>query len=151
MNWWICFILAVASLAGSAVMAVQAARKPRKSGAARPMNILFAGVLVTTFISMLPLYREIIGETAEHGLKTVLFSLHNTFQFFTIDADKDIILNSIHSPSPVLNNAYAVLLSLDSCVTICGLPFLKVNKAPSSPPPSRTHNSYLPSPSMSSN
>ena len=113
MNWWICFILAVASLAGSAVMAVQAARKPRKSGTARPMNILFAGVLVTTFISMLPLYREIIGETAEHGLKTVLFSLHNTFQFFTIDADKDIILNSIHSPSPVLNNAYAVLLSLE--------------------------------------
>ena len=45
-------------------------------------------------------------------LKTIAFSIHNTFQIFTIDTDKNIILEGIAAPQDWLPAVYSAYLSV---------------------------------------
>ncbi len=114
MDWMICFFIAISVLALAVFIAVALGIGKYKRGRVlSPLNVLFAGLFISVFVSLLPLYKEIIGpEAYESRLKAVAFSLHNTYQIFTIDSDHSIILENIVCKEQWLANAYSVYLSV---------------------------------------
>ena len=113
MDWLICFTLAILMIAASVAAAVRANHTHR--GDKRFLStfqILFAGVFCSAFVCLLPVYGQVNGDSSASVLKTVLASLHTTFQVFTIDVDSEGILESIRAQSPALRSLYSVYLSI---------------------------------------
>ncbi len=114
MIWTVCFTLAVVVVAAAAAVAiVLGAGKYKRGRVLTPFNVLFGGLFISVMLMLAPIYGEIIETPEFHPLKVFLFSLHNAFQIFTIDADKEIILNNIHSASSALNAVYSAVLSVE--------------------------------------
>ena len=112
-NWFLSFVISIIALACSIIFAIcVGAGKYKRGRVLTPFNIVFGGVFISVFICLLPIYNSILSETTNSVLKTIAFSLHNTFQIFTIDADKDIILESIACPQAWLSAAYLAYLSV---------------------------------------
>lgn len=112
-NWFLSFVISIIALACSIIFAIfVGAGKYKRGRVLTPFNIMFGGVFISVFICLLPIYNSILSETTNSVLKTIAFSLHNTFQIFTIDADKDIILESIACPQAWLSAAYSAYLSV---------------------------------------
>lgn len=113
MEWTICFIISMTVLAAAIAFAVIVSAGKYKSGRAlTPFNIVFGGLFLSVFVCMLPVYGNILDGVTDTPLKTVLFSLHNTFQIFTIDADREIIVENISCSDHWLSSAYSVYLSI---------------------------------------
>ncbi|MBQ1847680.1 MAG: hypothetical protein II135_06735 [Clostridia bacterium] len=112
MKWIIWFTVAAALFVCTAVYALLTAIGKYKRGRVlTPFNIMFFGLFVSSAISLIPIYGEVLKDTSLHVMKTVLFALHHTFQMFTLDADKDVILNNINCDSPALQAIYSGFLS----------------------------------------
>ncbi len=113
MNWFLCLSLSFLTLAASIVLASTVSVGRYKRGRImKPVNILFGGVFIAVFIAMLPIYSGIMAGTMYSVLKTIAFSLHNTFQIFTIDAERDVILERVTCSSARLAAVYAAYLSV---------------------------------------
>lgn len=111
-KWFLCFFAAMAVLAGSIILSVmKAIGKYKRGRILTPFNLLFVGVFLSLSISLIPIYTDIVGEAPVSVLKTVMFSLHHTFQMFTIDADREFILDSINCGG-VLQILYSAYLSV---------------------------------------
>lgn len=112
-NWFLSFAISLIALISAIVFAVVvAAGKYKRGRVLTPFNIVFGGVFISVFICLLPIYNSILANTTSSLLKTIAFSLHNTFQIFTIDADRDIIIESIACPEAWLSAAYSAYLSV---------------------------------------
>lgn len=112
MSWLWCLGGSVIALVLSVAFAVVRASKYKRGGVLTPFNIVFGGVFVAVFACLLPIYDGILADTAGGSLKTIAFSLHNTLQIFTINAERDIILEGISCPEAWLSAVYSVYLSL---------------------------------------
>lgn len=112
MDWIICLVTAILLLVFSIGSAVCLSRSHTKRRLLKPLNIILAGAFLASLILHLPVfYNPAEGETP--GLfKTLMMGLHSTFQVFTIDSDRGIILESIHCPAPWLDGIYSGLLSI---------------------------------------
>ena len=113
-SWFWSFIISIIALACSIIFAIFVGAGKYKRGRVvlTPFNIVFGGVFISIFICLLPIYNSILSETTNSVLKAIMFSLHSTFQFFTISADKAIILESIACPQPWLSALYSAYLSV---------------------------------------
>lgn len=113
MNWYLGFaaVLCILSAAAAAAIAISLG-KHRGSRVLTLFNIVFAGVFLSVFVCLLPIYSEILSDTTDRTLKTIAFSLHNTFQAFTIDTDREIIMESIRCPKEWLSAFYSAYLSV---------------------------------------
>ena len=112
--WTFCYFLSVGIIAAAAAFAIAlAAGKYRRGRVFTPFNVMFGGLFLAVVVCLLPIYAGIVGETPFQRLKVLAFSLHNAFQIFTIDADKEIILDSIRTPYAWLTALYAATLSVE--------------------------------------
>ncbi len=114
MHWLFYYVLSLLVLVSAIVFAVAVSVGRYKRGRVlTPFNIVFGGVFLAVFVCLLPIFSGIL---ADHGmysvLKTVAFSLHNTFQIFTIDADRGIILENITCREAGLAAVYSAYLSV---------------------------------------
>lgn len=113
MDWLIGLIVSAAVLLAAIVMAVLlAAGKYKRGRLATPFNVLFGGLFVSVFIGLLPIYSSMFSGDAYAALKTTMFSLHNAFQIFTIDADRSLIIENIACPDKLLSAVYSAYLSV---------------------------------------
>lgn len=112
MDWMIGFIISILALLSAIVTAVfLGVGKYKRGRICTPFNVLFGGLFVSAFICMLPIYNGIFRDDSYNVLKTILFSLHNTLQIFTINADRSLILENINCPVDWLSAVYSVYFS----------------------------------------
>ena len=115
MKWYVFFFLSVAVIAAAGILAARiAAGKYKRGRVLTPINVLFGGLFISVLLGMCPVDAGRLGGVSGFwdALRVVMFSLHNTFQIFTIDADKDLILNDVLCKG-VLHTAYTALLSVE--------------------------------------
>ena len=113
MSWFWCFLISMISLVLTAIFAVFVSIGKYKRGRVlTPFNIAFGGVFISVFICLLPIYSVELAKTTTSVFHIVVFSLHNTFQIFTLDTDRNVILESIACPEKWLSAAYSVYLSI---------------------------------------
>ena len=114
MSWTSCAIVAVLILLASITVSVRNTREHK--GDKRFLSafqLLFVGIFFSVFVCLLPILHQIReGSPLERGVTTVLSSLHMTFQVFTFDVDREMILENIRSGSDVLNTLYSFYLSV---------------------------------------
>lgn len=73
-----------------------------KGGAVRrlsPFHILFAGVFISVFICFVPIYTGVLSAEqlkVPSVIEIISLSLHSTLQVFTIDIDREIVLERIN-------------------------------------------------------
>lgn len=112
MIWRYCFFFSIVSLFFFVLLALFSGLiLKRKSDVFTPFKLMFAGVFVSVFSCLLPVYNSVLSTQSSPLLKTVLFSLHNTFQIFTIDADRGI-MDDVRCSDPRLAAAYTAFLSV---------------------------------------
>lgn len=113
MDWFLCFVISIIVLVFSVVFAVFLGYgKYHRGRVITPFNIVFGGVFISVFICLLPIYSSILFGTTNSFLKTVVFSLYNTLQLFTINAERSIILENIDCPQTWLSAVYSVYISI---------------------------------------
>ena len=117
MKWIICFSISMAIFAAAIIYAIlKAVGKYKRGRILTPFNVLFFGIFLSSFTAVIPIYGEIISQGADNAFiriwETFTFSLHHTFQLFTLDVDRDIILNNINCDRPVLKALYSFALSV---------------------------------------
>ncbi len=113
MRWYLGFSIAMLVLAAATAAAIASSRSTRvRRRTLKPFHYVFGGVFLSVFILMLPIYSELLAGTSSRWLKTVAFSLHNTFQAFTIDTDREIILEGVRCPAAWLDALYSACLSV---------------------------------------
>lgn len=113
MSWTVCFISSSAVLLIAVFVAIVKNIGKHKSGRIfTPFNIIFAGVFISAFISVLPINMKMLSEVSDSAVETALFSLHTALQIFTLGADKSIILENISCSYDRLASAYSVYLSI---------------------------------------
>ena len=79
MNWLLCFIILLLMLVSATAFAsVVAVGKYKRGRVLTPFNIVFGGVFLSVFISLLPIYSDMLSSSAGSVLKVIAFSLHNT-------------------------------------------------------------------------
>lgn len=106
----ICFYLAMAVAAASAITAFIIGVK--KGGGSRwlsPIKILFFGVFAASFLLHLPVIVKMQGLAAPR-FSSVFLSLHSTFQIFTIDSDRSLIIDELSGMN--MENAYRTAMSV---------------------------------------
>ena len=111
MIWSICFFAALAVLVLCGVL-LGLIRKGRiaASGAFRPFNILFAGVVVAAIIIFIPICSS---HPHEGGFfVTLLLSLHNMLRLFVIDGELTFMVDALAGIPEWLNIPYFLLSSL---------------------------------------
>lgn len=112
MNWLGFFLAAMIVLAAAVFCAVlMQTKKDRRGKLLTPIKMLFGGMFLATLLVFCPVYRQTIGEDDFAGLKAVLLALHNTFQVFTLDSDRAVVLEMIQCEPEWLKEAYTVLIS----------------------------------------
>lgn len=113
MGWMTGLVISVLVLLVAIVIAILLGTGKYKRGRiCTPFNVFFGGMFVSVFICMLPIYHGILSNDSYNILKTIMFSLHNTFQVFTIDADRDLILGGITSSREWISAIYSAYLSV---------------------------------------
>lgn len=112
MSWIICFVLSLCILAVGIYFAVSISQGRSRSGKViEPMHALMAGFFISVIVLSLPIYGDIIGDDPLKVLKTVAFSLHNTLQVFTLDADRSLI-DSVNCPVEWFSSIYSGWLTI---------------------------------------
>ena len=86
--FWIAVIVLLASCAGAYYVSVRA-KKSRQM--ITPVNVLFAGVLFTSFALFLPAYWIDLDGDAVQWLKAPLLALYSAIRLFAFDSDYDMI------------------------------------------------------------
>ena len=113
MEWLLSFAISLLVLIAAIVFAViVSVGKYKRGRVLTPFNIVFGGVFISVFICLLPIYNGILADTTDSVLKTVIFSLHTTLQVFTINADREIIMEGIACPQQWLSASYSAYLSV---------------------------------------
>ena len=113
MIWTICFAISLSIAAIAIALSIfLAAAKRRGDRLFTPINILLGGVFVSVFVSVLPIYAEETADVSFSVIKTILFSLHSTFQIFTINADRGMITERLITGSEPLTAAYSVYMTV---------------------------------------
>ena len=113
MNWYICIAVSLVTLISAIVLAILVSKGKYKRGRViTPFNLIFGGVFISGFACLLPVYNGMLAGTSGRILKTISFSLHNTFQIFTIDAERDIILEKVNCPQAWVFSVYSAYLSV---------------------------------------
>jgi len=98
MEWLFCFLISVCILLLAIIFAVSVYFGKYKRGRfTTPFRIVFAGVFISVFICLLPINYNILLDVNNSLFKTFLFSIQNTLQVFSLDADNEIIRNNISS------------------------------------------------------
>ena len=88
----ICFWIAVAVLLFTCVAAYRVSVRAKKSRQMiTPLNVLFAGVLVTSVLLFLPAYWIDQEGDMFHPIKAFLLSLYSAIRLFAFDSDYDMI------------------------------------------------------------
>jgi len=114
MNWLVCLIVALVFFAASIVTAIMINRKThmKSNRFITPFNTVFAGLFVTTFVLMIPVYNAICSGAQLQSLKTILFAIQGTFQVFTIDADSTLIIENINESVGAIAPVYSAIVSI---------------------------------------
>ena len=86
--FWIAVVMLLAACAAAYHISVRAKRSRQMI---TPLNVLFAGVLVTAVLLFLPAYWIDLEGDAFQGLKAVLLSLYSGIRLFAFDSDYDMI------------------------------------------------------------
>lgn len=113
MTWLVGLIISILILLAAVATAVLLGMgKYKRRQIFTPFNVLFGGLFISVFICMLPIYNDILQYDSYNILKTIMLSLHNTFQIFTIDSDRSLILENITCPIEWLSAVYSAYLSI---------------------------------------
>ncbi len=113
MIWIACLIIAALFIAVSVIIAIAMSHRHTVQGnIVTPFNTVFFGLFVAAFVLMLPVYNVICEGLQSSWFKAVLFSLHGTFQIFTVDADSAIIAENITAETSVIAPLYSAVLSV---------------------------------------
>ena len=114
MEWIICFFVALALLVVSVICATRSGRFAQRvmRTIRSPINILFAGVLLSSVVIFLPIYAHIYATNPVHWIQAVLLSIHNVLRLFVIDGEMDFILQNIGSLPDWLYTPYFLLSAL---------------------------------------
>lgn len=107
----ICFWLAVLTFGISCAAAWYVGSRPNKSRQVlSPLNVLFAGVLLTTILLFLPAYWLHVEEDCFRGLKALLLSLYSAIRAFAFDSDYELIPELIQGPLASVYLAFATVV-----------------------------------------
>ena len=110
---WIAFlIISLALLAGAITAAFIIGLGKYKVGRVMtPLNALLIGAFLSLFFMLLPVYINMPKEYSVTTLKAIFLSLHNTFQTFTLNNDKDVILEHVRITNQSLFSVFSSYLS----------------------------------------
>ena len=95
MAWTGHFYIACAIIAATAFLSLPGGEKRfRLLGLKRkpdlsPLHFCMIGVYLSAVARLLPVYLQDLAEEADHSVRAVISSLHQAFQMFTLDADRD--------------------------------------------------------------
>lgn len=107
----ICFWIAVVLLGVSIGGAIDCNHRPHKNREMlTPLNVLFAGVLVTAIVLFLPAYWIDLEGDPVQPLKAVLLSLYSAIRLFAFDSDYDMIQTLITGDIAPAYTAFATLV-----------------------------------------
>ena len=110
--WIVCFLLSILILTSVSAAAVFIGGKDYKPGRFfTPFRLFYAAVLISVFICILPVY-TVTDEFPGHVWDGVLFTLHHTLQVFTLDADRNAILEAIANAPHWITGLYSGYMSL---------------------------------------
>ncbi len=76
-----------------------------------PFNALFVGVFLSVFTALIPALNETLHEYSSNAFRVILFSLHETMQVFTINVDRQIILEHARDLHHTAGSLYSTYLS----------------------------------------
>lgn len=118
MLWTICLILGIIIAAGAAFYAAYIARNKRsRIRGLRPIHVLIGGCFLAAVTLQIPVLRYEAEQAGGDVLKGIILSLHSTLQIFTLNSDRNIILESIGLARPRMSAMYSTLLGLLFTVT----------------------------------
>ena len=113
MSWGFFLGLSAAVFILSLVVSVSLLiRKYESKRLISPFNTLFVGVLVSVLIALIPVQDEILREYSSGFLRVILSAFHETMQVFTINIDRDLLLENIKCTNEVIQSAYTSYLSI---------------------------------------
>ena len=102
--WAICFFVSLAVLLVSVILAIRAhSRRSRRLRKVNPFHLLIAGLLIAALVCLIPINNCHMGDGGSAPFRSFLFSLHDTFQIFTVDSDTETISKDIKCPLPWLS------------------------------------------------
>lgn len=107
--WTVCFCLSVACVIASVVLPVVLGGSQQIKGKKGNLfNFMFAGVVAAAFFLFLPIHGVSAEATAAGGFQTVLLSLFNSMQIFTIGTEFGLVRDSMEFCPDLLDTAYQV-------------------------------------------
>ncbi len=111
MIWNICFIISPLIILVSVLYALAVARNYKSDRVLTPFYIIFAGVFLSVFIGLIPMFSSMLAEESGFILKLCVFDILQTIQVFTVNVGADLILDNISNASSSLSGAYSMYMS----------------------------------------
>lgn len=113
MDWTIFFIISVACLLLSVILAVIRGKSKYKSGRILdPFNILFAGVILSAVALFIPICLNTFKESECGIFETFLMAVYNMLRLFIVDGEFEFITNNISALPAWLFRGYSILSSV---------------------------------------
>ena len=110
--WIVCFFAALGIVLASVCLVVHLLRRYKRGRVLTPLNMAFAGVLLSSFILFIPIYIHTM-ESEHYGVfEAVLLSVHNMIRLFIVDGEFSIVTQNIAGLEPWLYSCYCVLFSI---------------------------------------
>lgn len=110
--WIVCFFAALGIALAAVVLMVQLLRRYKRGRVLTPLNVAFAGILLSSVILFIPIYIHTM-ETEHYGaFEAVLLSVHNMIRLFIVDGEFSVVTQNIAGLQPWLYSAYCVLFSI---------------------------------------
>ena len=108
MIWNVCFIASILVLCITFLQAFIF----NKSRSLNSYYLVFIGVFVAVFISLIPVYSIMLLDDTGYLLKLIVFDFLQTIRIFTINIEADIIIESITSNSTNINEIYSIYMTI---------------------------------------
>lgn len=108
MLWTVFFILAVAILLAAIIVSLWLKRTKTQKGIVTPLNCMLAGCFLSAFLLFVPIYYNDLVRKEFSVLKTLLLSLLDTINLFTVNVDSSIVSEGVGAAPAWLSGYYSV-------------------------------------------
>jgi len=114
MNIWTYVLIPGAILAITVIAAAISAASKHRDKVMSPINIMFVGVFLASFLVFCPVYaNEFRGDIrGVFDIKTFLVSVHNAIKLFVVDSDYQSVIDAIGKNRGIAAAAYSVLCAI---------------------------------------
>ena len=112
MIWNICFFVSVITLFFSVLHAIVTTKRYKCDRIFTPFYVIFAGVFLSIFIGLVPMFASMLANESYFILKLIVFDTLQTIQVFTINVGADLILDNINSITTSISETYSSYMAI---------------------------------------